>query len=220
VLEPGYLRNEIGAHKKAALLEAYTAMMTQTRRALEPEKLMVANVLRARFPDSGLNRLHGFDGSYIEAFEAAPGNMPSKAYLAKGIKAFQDAARKGAIIAFTAGLGEQVSDEKNEETINPQQTDEMRKALTDDETLSRRFDYLLAIFLICAEKHSYFLAHDGYDARKSKTWMNQPPQLNRPLGAPKGPATRTGDVYTREFAHARVRLDLEDRTGNIDWKFQ
>lgn len=215
VLEPGYLRNEIGANKKAALLEAYTKMMTETRRVLGPDKLMVANVLRARFPDSGMGRLRVFDGSYIEAFESAPGNIPAKVYLAKGIKAFQDAARMGSLIAFTAGLGEEASDE---ETQHPQQTDELRKSLTDEQAAKQRFQYLLAIFLICAEKHSYFLAHDGYDARQSSVWMKQAPELNRPLGAPKGPAKRTGDVYTREFAHARVRLDLETRTGNIDWK--
>lgn len=135
--------------------------------------------------------------------------------MAKGIAAFQGAARQGFLIAFTAGLGE----EENEEGAkNQQSTDEIRKSLTGNEAATRRFNYLLAIFLICAEKHSYFCAHDGYDAKKSKVWMKHPPEFERPLGAPKGPAVRAGYVYTRKFAHASVRLDLETQTGKIDWR--
>ena len=129
--------------------------------------------------------------------------------------AFQEAARQGFLIAFTAGLGEEASDEVGK---NLQRTDEIRKSLTGEEAAARRFNYLLAIFLICAEKQSYFCAHDGYDAKTSKVWMKHPPEFERPLGAPKGPAVRAGYVYTREFAHASVRLDLETQTGKIDWR--
>jgi hypothetical protein len=38
------------------------------------------------------------------------------------------------------------------------------------------------------------------------------------LGAPKGPAVRSGYTYTREFAHASVRLDIEKQTGSIKWQ--
>ncbi|MBI5686605.1 MAG: hypothetical protein HZC54_16170 [Verrucomicrobia bacterium] len=215
VLEPAYLRDEIGEKKKAALVDGYTAMMQDARRILGPEKLMVANVLRARLPDSGMSRLRGFDGSYMEGFETAVGNVPLKDYVAKGLAAFQEAARRGFVIAFTAGLGEE---ENKEGTKNRQRTDEIRKSLTGNEVAVRRFQYLLAIFLICAEKHSYFCAHDGYDAKKSKAWMTHPSEFNRPLGAPKGPAVRDGYVYTREFAHASVRMDIEKQTGVVEWK--
>ncbi|NDG72652.1 MAG: hypothetical protein EBY32_15420 [Proteobacteria bacterium] len=215
VLEPNYLRNEIGETKKAGVVEGYTAMMKDARRILGPEKLMLANVLRARFPDSGMSRLSAFDGSYIEAFETTVGQMPVKDYVAKGIEAFQKAARQGYLIAFTAGLGEDVSDE---EVMNPQGTDEIRKSSSDEKVTTRRFNYLLAMFLICAEKHSYFFAHDGYDAKKSKVWMSNPPEFERPLGAPMGPAVQDGYIYTRDFAHASVRLDIENQIGSVDWK--
>jgi hypothetical protein len=222
VLEPDYLRNEIGEAKKAEVLKGYTVMMKDARlvlkdarRILGPEKLLVANVLRARFPDSGMSRLSAFDGSYIEAFETSVGQMPVKDYVAKGIEAFQKAARQGYLIAFTAGLGEDVSDE---EAMNPQGTDEIRKSPSDEKVTTRRFNYLLAMFLICAEKHSYFFAHDGYDAKKSKVWMSNPPEFERPLGAPMGPAVQDGYIYTRDFAHASVRLDIENQIGSVDWK--
>jgi hypothetical protein len=81
-----------------------------------------------------------------------------------------------------------------------------------------RFNYQLAIFLICAEKYSYFDLKDSYDAKTSTSWMTRPADYDRPLGPPKGPAVRNGYAYAREFAHASVQLDIEHETANIVWK--
>jgi hypothetical protein len=215
VLEPSYLLGEIGKAKKESVLDGYTAMMEATRRALGPEKLMLANVLRARFPDSGMGRLRAFDGSYIEAFETTVGKIPVKDYVAKGITAFQEAARQGAVIAFTAGLGEESGDAGK---ANEARTDEIRTAPKKEDVSDHRFQYLLALFLICAEKHSYFFAHDGYDAKNSTQWRKPRPEFERPLGAPKGPAVRAGYTYTREFEHVSVFVDIEQKTARIDWR--
>jgi len=212
-LEPAYLRAEIGEEKKAALVEGYGALAQELRRGLPPEKLLLANLLRARFADSGLSRLAAFDGTYIEGFDMATGGMAARDYVAKGIAAFQQAARQGYIVAFTGGLGAEEAEDAN----NPQWTDEMR-APRDTESASRRFSFLLAVFLVCAEKHSYFHAHDGYDAGTSQVWMTRPPEYDCPLGAPKGPAVQSGYAYSREFEHASVRLDVERKIGQIDWK--
>jgi hypothetical protein len=48
--------------------------------------------------------------------------------------------------------------------------------------------------------------------------MKPNPDLQRPLGEPKGPAVRDGYIYTREFVHAKVRLDIENEVGEIIWK--
>ncbi|MDP4583169.1 MAG: putative glycoside hydrolase family 15 protein [Verrucomicrobiales bacterium] len=214
VLEPGFLKGPIGEEKKLAVLEGYVTMMEETRKMLGPQKLMVANVLRARFPDSGFGYLQALDGTYIEGFEGAVGGMSKKDYVAKGMDAFQRAAQMGSIVAFTCGLGD-----------NLQDGDEAPRSATRDGQAEKqsggrkdRFDYMLAMFLICAEKYSYFDLKDSYDAKTSKTWMTHPSDYDRPLGAPKGPAVRDGYKFTREFAHASVRLDLEKETGEIVWK--
>jgi hypothetical protein len=158
--------------------------------------------------------MKALDGSYIEGFEGAVGGMSRKDYVAKGMEAIQKAARQGAIIAFTCGLGG-----------NQQDADETPGAAAGKGAPAKRggdakgrFNYQLAMFLICAEKFSYFDLHDGYDAKTSKTWLTRPPEYDRPLGAPKGPAERNGYTFTREFAHASVRLDLESETGEVIWK--
>ncbi len=215
VLSPGYLPRVLGKEKSAALVDGYKTMMTETRQAIGPDKIMLANVLRVGIPDNGLEAIKQFDGSYIENFEGSGDKAAKQKYLATGIEAFQKAAREGFIIAFTAGLSEMNTEEGD---LNPEKTDEIRKGLGKNDNYSKRFNYLLAMFLVCAEKHSYFLAHDGYHAhRKNKVWMKPQPGLERPLGAPKGPAVQEGYIYTREFAHAKVRLDIENEVGEIEW---
>lgn len=214
VLRNGFLESDIGKDKKASVRAGYEAMMHETREALGPDKILVANVLRAGIPDSSSVELKRFDGTYIEGFEQAPSPEKRKENVAKGIEAFQKAAREGYLIAFSAGLSG-----LNEEggDMNPQGTDEIRKGLEKNEKYNKRFEYLLALFLVCAEEHSYFLAHDGYRSDTSKVWMKRPPELERPLGAPKGPAVRNGFTYAREFAHAKVRVDIENEVGEIEW---
>jgi hypothetical protein len=215
IVEPAFLKGVIGEEKKAAELAGYVTMMADTRKMLGPQKLMLANILRARFPDSGLSYMKALDGSYIEGFEGAVG-MSKKDYVAKGIEAFQKAARQGSIIAYTCGLGsnQQDADEAPRAAANTRNSNPVRR------DAQSRFNYQLAIFLICAEKYSYFDLKDGYDAKTSKTWMTHPADYDRPLGAPKGPAVRDGYTYAREFAHASVQLDIENETANIVWKQQ
>ena len=216
VLSAGYLARDIGQEKKATIFPGYEIMMRETRQAIGPDKIMLANVLRTgQSKDDGLEAIKLFDGSYIEGFEIAAKPEQKKNNVARGMVAFQKAAREGFIVAFTAGLSEMNTEEGD---LNPQKTDEIRKGLGKNEDYSKRFNYLLALFLVCAEKHSYFLAHDSYAVnRKNKTWMKRPAEFDRPLGAPKGPAVQDGYIYTREFAHAKVRVDIENEVGEIEW---
>ena len=216
VLEPAFLKGPIGEEKKAAELAGYVTMMEDTRKMLGPQKLMVANILRARFPDSGLSYIKALDGSYIEGFEGAVG-MSKKDYVAQGIRDFQKAARQGAIIAYTCGLGGNQQDADETPRSAARNNNPVSNPVRRGGDVKSRFNYQLAIFLICAEKYSYFDLKDGYDAKTSKTWMTHRADYDRPLGPPKGPAVRNGYTYTREFAHASVRLDIEKETGEVVW---
>ena len=216
VLSSGYLKREIGKEEKAAQFDGYETMMRETRQAIGPDKIMLANVLRTgQSKNDGLEAIKLFDGSYIEGFEIATNPEQKKNNVARGMVAFQKAAREGFMIAFTAGLSEMNTEEGD---LNPEKTDEIRKGLGKNADYSKRFNYLLALFLVCAEKHSYFLAHDSYVVnKKNKVWMKRPAEFDRPLGPPKGPAVQDGYIYTREFAHAKVRLDIENEVGEIEW---
>ena len=211
-----YKRGAFTPGKKEAIAAAYHDMMKETRAALPEGKLMLANIIRAMLPDSGLEALEYFDGSYLEGFTLPAGDTGSADYIVKGIEAAQTAARQGKIIAMTLGLGESAADEDK--------VDDARAKLDGLSGLQNRIDYYIALFLVCAEKYSYLNLHDGYcvDTRNgrcmSKVWLKRFPEYDRPLGPPKGPAKRDGYVFTREFEHVSVRVDVETQTGEVVWK--
>ena len=210
-LEPGYLVREIGREKKCQVTEGYHLMVRQTRSAIGADKLMVANMLRARFPAAGQEYLQPFAGSYIENFFHNVGGVSYEEYVAKGIEAVQAAARAGKIIAFTSGLAAPA--DGSEMGI-----DEGHAKVLSDEQARTALVYPLAVFLICAEKQSYFRVHEGYSADEDDRWMRWFPEYDRPLGPPQGPAKRNGYRYTREFEHASVRVDIQRRFAEIDWR--
>ena len=210
-LERGYLARQIGAAKKKQTMDGYHLMMKQTREAIGPEKLMVANILRARFENAGLEYLDYFDGSYLEGFFHNVGGASYEEYVAKGIDAMQKAARQGKIIAFTSGF----ATPRNKSALG---IDEGHATVKSHAQAREALTYPLAIFLVCAEKNSYFRIHEGYSANEGDRWMRWFPEYDRPLGPPDGPATKDGDRYTRTFQHATVQLDIQKRTANIEWK--
>ena len=212
VLEPGYLRRQVGGEKKDAVMAGYHAMMKQLPRIIGENELTVANVIRARFDDAGLEYIDYFDGSYIEGFEHAVGHISRKDYMAKGIAAIQTAARSGKIIAFTLGMGKYADTDMDEESRPVERAEAS--------SFQERFTYALSQFLVCAEEYSYFMLSDGYgvDNGSSRLWMKTLPEYSRPLGPPKGPAQNRGYVYKRAFKHAMVTVDIENETAKIVWK--
>ena len=209
-LERGYLARQIGTAKKKQTMDGYHVMMKQTREAIGPRELMIANILRARFENAGLEYLDYFDGSYLEAFFHNVGNASYEEYVAKGIDAMQKAARQGKIVAFSTGF----ASPKNTSTMG---IDEGHATVESNQQARAALAYPLAIFLVCAEKYSYFRIHEGYSANGNDRWMRWFPEYDRPLGPPSGPATKDGYRYSRSFRHATVQLDIQKRTASIQW---
>ncbi len=210
-LEPGYLARQIGAAKKKQTIDGYHLLMKQTREAIGPNELMVANILRARFENAGQEYLDYFDGSYLEGFFHNVGGASYEEYVAKGIDAMQKAARQGKIVAFTTGF----TSPGNASVMG---IDEGHAKVESDAQARAALTYPLAIFLVCAEKHSYFRIHEGYSANENDRWMRWFPEYDRPLGPPNGPATKDGFRYFRTFEHASVTLDIKSRTAEINWR--
>jgi len=210
-LEPGYLARQIGAAKKERTIAGYHLMMADTRSAIGPGKLMVANLIRARFARAGLEYMHHFDGSYIEGSFRKVGGTSYEDYVVKGIEAMRQAAREGRIIAFTSALAQPGN-------TSEMGIDEGHAKVASDAAAREALLYPLAVFLVCAEEYSYFRVHEGNSADADDRWMRWFPEYDRPLGPPAGPAARKGLVYTRSFAHADVRLDIGARRGEIVWR--
>ena len=212
-----YLKRTLPAGKKEAIVDGFDEMMRATRKATNPGKLIIANILRARFDNGGLEFMDYFDGSYLEGFEHAVAGINQADYLAKGIATAQTAARQGKIIAFTLNVGQATMSDD---------IDEVHGHLKNFESIDQgRVNYCIALFLVIAEQHSYLCLHDGYDInprRRKPTsnalWLKTLPEYQKKLGKPQGLATKNGYRYSREFEHASVELDIEAGKADIKWK--
>lgn len=219
VLVPGFFKSRVGKVKQAEIQSGYMSMMGALNKKLSDDKLIIANILRVRpeFKDVGRAYLKFFNGSYLEGFEHENFGMTYAEYLAKGIEAVQKSAREGHTIAMSLGIGEAADH-------NLIGFDDRRKDVVLDNAFSKRLDYLLAIFLVCAEKYSYVYPHDGYSVNEirgenhSSVWLKTFPQYQNKLGAPKGPAKKEGYIYTRSFEHLDVWLDIENKQAKLNWK--
>jgi len=205
VLTDSYLLYELGQTKKNQLVTGYEIMMDSLRTKMNSDKIRFANLIRATLPDAGISYMNYFDGTYLENFTG------DKNYYAKGIAAAQSVARSGKIVAFTFDLDAVLT--------NPMPVDQNGYViLTTD--LQNKFNFLLAVYLICAEQYSYFLMHDGYNINLgvSALWLQKFAEYDKPLGAPTGQAIKNGYVYTRKFQNVDVTLNLNTMTGVINWK--
>jgi hypothetical protein len=213
VLVPGFFNSRVGKDKQKEIMSGYFTMMENLNTQLGDDNILLANILRVRpeFKDVGREYLKYFDGSYLEGFEHESLGMTYEDYLAKGIEAVQKSAREGKVIAMSMGIGKGL---KNAEAG----IDDARQSLSADEDVTERLDYMLAIFLVCAEKYSYIYPHDGYNINKSAVWLKTFPQYEKKLGSPEGEAIREGYIYTRSFEHLDVWLDIENKTAKLNWK--
>ncbi|ANW96599.1 hypothetical protein AXE80_10060 [Wenyingzhuangia fucanilytica] len=88
-----------------------------------------------------------------------------------------------------------------------------------EELSKERLEYYQACFLIGAQPYSYF--QYGWGWRLDTGPLVDYPELQKPLGAPKGAYKRlheNGWEFTREFEHASVWVDTEKKEAKIEWK--
>jgi hypothetical protein len=81
-----------------------------------------------------------------------------------------------------------------------------------------RLSYYLAAFLIGAQPYSYFQYGWGWTLHSG--CLVEYPEFSKPLGAPKAEATRPDPaawIFTREFEKAKVRVDIDNQVGEIEW---
>ena len=215
LVEAFFEERNVGQDKLKGLRVGYDKILAEINEELRPDNIILANIIRARLEDGGLEYTKYFDGSYIEGFLGTVGAVPRKDYVAKGIATAQEAARNGNIIAFCNRL-----------RVEPLEGTENEGSGNIDRNFSydpERLDYLTAIYLVIAEKYSYLFIHGGYGVGPESEvnnpfWLKTLPVHEKRLGPPKGPATKDGYIYTREFEHCSVWLDIENETAKLTWR--
>ncbi|WP_405064426.1 putative glycoside hydrolase family 15 protein [Kribbella sp. NBC_01505] len=192
-----------GQAKADAVVQGQRDMVAQLRRTLGAAKTVLYNGLRymPTVPDwNGTGGCLGItDGAMLEHFgildSASPGSMKGDLNLARNVDG------QGKMVAFCGWW--------SSGTVSP--PSDPPASWKDNITFS------LASFLCAAGPNSYF-----HYARKNFSYNEGAfadfPVLRNPLGPPLGAAVQHGYVFTREFEHASVRVDLSDvQSASIQW---
>ncbi|UCD27397.1 MAG: hypothetical protein JSV03_09730 [Planctomycetota bacterium] len=198
--------------KHDSVLEGMHLLFEQAREKAGPEKLIIFNGLRGDLEawDGGLSYFEHTSGAIVEHFGAfsgrhADGSLNAE-WMAADIELIRKAARMGKIVLVKGWPGNLNWISKEFKSLS--EADRQR-------ILKERITFPLAAFLIAAEKYCYFEYSFGYLA--SHGLFQRYPEYDKPLGPPQGPANRKGWIYTREFKHASVWVDLENEKAEIDW---
>ncbi len=203
-----------GRDKYEEMVKATYEVLKETKENLPEDAIIINNGLFSNLPglkDGGIGWLEIVNGAMVEHFGAfgtrdKDGNIKPED-MAREIELIQKAAEMGKIVIVKGWPG-------NLNFIYPQYKSWSKEKKI--EHSKKHLEFSLAAFLVAAEKYCYFGYSWGWDDRQG--WFQWYPEFDKPLGKPKGKAKRNGYVYTREFEHASVRVDLENETAEIDWE--
>ncbi|MEY4384978.1 MAG: hypothetical protein RLY20_261 [Verrucomicrobiota bacterium] len=203
--------DQITPEKRAAVRKGVATMCKLAHDKMGPKGLIIFNPLHG---EEGSELLPATDGAMIDNFDRTmflkdAGKIPGAKDLnmmAADIEAMQKASKAGKIVIFKGWPG---FHQKDKELMKRPHEELVKIA-------AKNITFPLASFLIAAGPNCYFQYTWGWSSDNGTfDWY---PEFEKPLGAPKGDAKRDGFKYTREFEHASVFVDLETKTGRIDWK--
>jgi len=206
-------RYDLTADKKQALTVGLFDMLKATQEKIGSGKLMIYNGLRGdlkSWADGGAKYLDCTSGAMVEHFAGHSGRDKAgklvKENLANDIELIGQATHRGKIVLVKGWPGQYSWLSEDFKTL----TDADRRRISNE-----HLTFSLAAFLIAAEPYCYFGYTLGY--LSGQGLFAEYDDLQRPLGPPLEKAKKIGWIYTREFKHASISLDIENEKAIIDW---
>lgn len=190
--------------KRSDVPKAQAEMMRMAKQAIGPDKILLLN------NGADIPELFAIGDAFM--FEHFSPDLLTKEAILKDWQLLKKISDAGKIAVWRIGV----------EIENP----ELGKAAKDRraadpayEALSKeQLPFYLAAFLIGAQPYSYLQYGWGWTLQSGP--LAGYPEFDKPLGKPTGDYTRPdpkGWIFRREFEHASVWLDLNSRTGKIEW---
>ncbi len=186
--------------KQAEIEKAMGDMMGALKNKMDPDKILLGN------------NANNDDAKYVYPvcdalmFENYAVARSSKESLLKEWDDMLKNAKEGKISVFRLGV-------EGTGRGNLRPADEMPKLSQE------KLEFALSCYLIGAQPYSYFMYSWGWKLATGP--LVDYPELQKPLGAPKGAYKRTSPdawEFTREFEHASVWVDTDERKAKITWK--
>jgi hypothetical protein len=146
-------------------------------------------------------------------FEHYGNDLLSKERLLKDWEKMLRIAKAGKISIFRIGVEYDSEAQEKEDYYKGRMRNERLEELSKE-----KLEYYHACYLIGAQPYSYFQYGWGWQLDHGS--LLDYPELQEPLGTPKGPYSRTSPddwEFTREFEHASVWVNTETKEAKITW---
>tara|TARA_B110000483_G_scaffold238505_1_gene315255 strand:- start:1291 stop:2451 length:1161 start_codon:yes stop_codon:yes gene_type:complete len=193
----------VGAEKAQAVIAGLREMIALTKRKIGPDRIVLVNGIRAGAYQEILD-WEGIDGVMIEHFDAINTTDPED--LKADLDSIAIATRKGKFVVLKGWPG-----------FTWLEKEMMARPHAELLALAReKITFPLACYLVAIQPGSYFCYSWGYT--NIHGMLDSYPELERPLGPPKTDAIWDGMTATREFAHAKIWVNLETKEARIDWR--
>ena len=205
---PLFLKQGWGEGKEGELTGAVRDMMSRARQEMGGEALLLYNGLRTNDQTgktTGEEYLDCATGINVEHFGAF--NSKSRESIARDIEAIMRAGRNGKMVVVKGWPDQEFN------WMNPEKMKQPAGVLAQE--AKEKITFPLACFLVAAQPYSYFCYSWGY--REQHGSLVDYPEFHKPLGSPLSDAVRDGWRYSRRFKHAKVEVDLEKRSGRIQF---
>lgn len=200
-LTPAFAQ-EVGPEKAQAVVAGLREMLALTKRKIGPDRIVLVNGTRSTNYREILD-WEGIDGVMIEHFDAI--NTTEPADIKADLDTIALAAAKGKFVVIKAWPGFTFIDR---EAMSRPHDEKLQLA-------RERITFPLACYLAAVQPGSYFCYSWGYVSDSGM--LDSYPELDRPLGPPLADAIWDGLTATREFAHAKVWVDITTKQARIDW---
>lgn len=196
-------------NKSHEVRKAMGEMMASLKDKLGPDKILLGNNAHDKIAE------YVFPVADAIMFEHYKEELLSKENLLKDWDNMLKIAKAGKISIFRIGVeADPFAKEKEEGSIKGVKREDKLMSLSKE-----RLEYYHACYLIGAQPYSYF--QYGWGWRLSTGSLVDYPELQKPLGQPKGAykrLTSDGWEFTREFERASVWVDTEKGKAKITWK--
>lgn len=194
-----------GQEKYDAIQQGLKDIIRETREKLGDDKLIVYNGIRST-PNWSMGTVETeyTDAAMIEHFGYF--NSRSKELMLQDILEMERAGKAGEIVVMKAWPGFAWIDKEM-----------MKKPLKQKRKLAQdNLLFPLACFLAGAQENCYLIYNWGY--RMEMGCLEWYPEFDKPLGKPLNEMSRDGWKLSREYEHASVKVDLESKEAEIEWR--
>ena len=196
-----WLRKE----KSKDVQKAMGDMMAALKTKLGSNKILLGNNADAKIAE------YVFPVIDANMFEHYGNDLLSKERLLKDWEKMLRIAKAGKVSIFRIGVEYDSEVQEKEDYYKGRMRNERLAELSKE-----KLEYYHACYLIGAQPYSYFQYGWGWQLDHGS--LLDYPELQKPLGTPKGPYSRTstdGWEFTREFEHASVWVNTETKEAKI-----